>query len=246
MVATGAPAARYSPTDARRSLTAPSIGESDDGVGELLARQLELGAPLERARPDGCAPPRARPGNGPPPPASAAIGRVELGAGDQLLLRERSTLLSRVSRASSSIGAGLTDDGGLLGVHPVVGARRREPEPGARLLQRGHGLIDAKLEVALDRGAPTTCPLLNALPRSTVVSATRPATFVPSTTCSSAARVPVAETVRATVRSAAGVTLTSRGAGPAGLFFCSSAPTAPWPWQPLNRTDRLKAKAVRT
>ena len=47
MVATGAPAARYSPTEARRSLTAPSMGDSDDGVGQLLARQLELGSPLE-------------------------------------------------------------------------------------------------------------------------------------------------------------------------------------------------------
>ena len=32
----------------------------------------------------------------------------------------------------------------MLDVHAVVGALGREPEPGARLLQRGHGLIDAE------------------------------------------------------------------------------------------------------
>jgi hypothetical protein len=32
----------------------------------------------------------------------------------------------------------------LLDVHAVVGALGRQPEPGARLLQRGHGLIDAE------------------------------------------------------------------------------------------------------
>ena len=48
MVATGAPAARYSPTEARRSLTAPSIGEATTVSDELLARQLELGSALEQ------------------------------------------------------------------------------------------------------------------------------------------------------------------------------------------------------
>ena len=48
MVTTGAPAARYSPTDGRRSPTAPSIGEAIDGVRELLARQLQLGAALQQ------------------------------------------------------------------------------------------------------------------------------------------------------------------------------------------------------
>src|SRR6266850_5063981 len=93
---------------------------------------------------------------------------------------------------------------------------------------------------------PMTWPFFTRVPRSTVISARRPATLVPSTTWSSAARVPVAVTVRATVRSAAGVTLTSRGGGPAGLGFCSSAPTEPCPWQPHSRRVRPRAKVVRT
>src|SRR2546429_520744 len=91
-----------------------------------------------------------------------------------------------------------------------------------------------------------TWPFFTRVPRSTVISARRPATFVPSTTWSSAARVPVADTVRATVRSAAGITFTSRGGGLAGLLFCSSAPTEPCPWQPLSRRVKPRASAVRT
>src|SRR5256886_5862723 len=90
-----------------------------------------------------------------------------------------------------------------------------------------------------------TWPFFTRVPRSTVISARRPATFVPSTTWSSAARVPVADTVRATVRSAAGITFTSRGGGLAGLLFCSSAPTEPCPWQPLSRRIRPRARADR-
>ena len=67
-VATGAPAARYSPTEAWRALTAPSIGRPQRGVRELLPGQLELGAPLRRGSPGDCALPRSRPGSGPPRP----------------------------------------------------------------------------------------------------------------------------------------------------------------------------------
>src|SRR5688572_27361442 len=53
---------------------------------------------------------------------------------------------------------------------------------------------------------------------STAISASRPETLVPTTTWSSAARVPVATTVRATRSSAAANTRTGRGGGAAGAL----------------------------
>ncbi len=43
---------------------------------------------------------------------------------------------------------GLADDRGLLGIDPIIGAVGREPEPGARLLKRGHRLVEPMLIVA--------------------------------------------------------------------------------------------------
>jgi hypothetical protein len=53
-----------------------------------------------------------------------------------------------------------------------------------------------------------TSPGLTRLPRSTLISASRPATFMPSTICSSAARVPAATTTAAARSSPAGTTRT--------------------------------------
>ena len=53
MVATGAPAARNSPTEAAPLAHRAVDRRGDDGVGELLARQLELGPALEQHAPAG-------------------------------------------------------------------------------------------------------------------------------------------------------------------------------------------------
>ena len=114
----------------------------DDGVHELLARQLELGSALEQHGLSIAhlldrvlvAPLRHR---------QPRDGGVELGLGDQSLLLEALRAFAR-ELGLVEHGARLLDEGGLLDVHAVVGALGRQPEPGARLLQRGHGLIDAE------------------------------------------------------------------------------------------------------
>ncbi len=67
----------------------------------------------------------------------------------------------------------------------------------------------------------TTSPCLTRVPRSTVISASRPATFIPSTTCSSAASVPEATTTPAARSSIAGTTRTGV------LFAAGAAPAVP-------------------
>src|SRR5262249_53088078 len=79
----------------------------------------------------------------------------------------------------------------------------------------------------------TGSPLLTTLPRSTETSASRPTIFVPSTICSSAARVPLAVTVRATLVSAAGTRRTVRAeAVAAASDFFVDAVAGSSCWQP--------------
>jgi len=180
----------------------------DHGVRALLPRQLQLGAPLkEHGLPIanlldavliagfGHAQRRHR--------------RVDLRLRDQLPLPELLRPLACQPRLVKH-RARLAHEGGVLGIHAVVRALPRESEPGARLLQRRHRLVHAELSVGGVERA-TVWSRRTRLPRSTSSSPIRPATLVPSTTCSSAARVPVALTLRSTTSSAAGTTRTCRG-----------------------------------
>ena len=121
---------------------------------------------------------------------------------------------SRVSRASSSTAAAWRTTAVCSGSTASSVARRRQAEPGARLLQRGLGLLDPELEVG--RVEPRE-RLALADPRAQVdVDGLHAAgNFGLRVTCSSAARVPVTATVRGRARSAAGTTLTSRAGEPA-------------------------------
>src|SRR5439155_2549792 len=74
--------------------------------------------------------------------------RVELSAGDKLLLREADAAVAGETRVVHH-RAGLADDRGLLVIDLLVAAGRRKPEPRARLLQRRLGLVHPELEVAL-------------------------------------------------------------------------------------------------
>src|SRR5215831_20249578 len=119
----------------------------DHGVGELLPSQIELGAAL---RDDGLAVADfldrvlvAAFGH-----QQGRLGRVELGASDQLLLREPDAPIAGEPRVVHHRPR-LTDDRRLLGIDLLIGTRRREPESYAGLLQRGLGLLDPQLEVAL-------------------------------------------------------------------------------------------------
>ena len=186
----------------------------DRGVGELLAHERDLRAALEQhalavldlldrvlVAPLGDLERRDR--------------GVQLGPRHELLVPEpRQPVAVELGLVEQRLG--LADDGGLRRVHPVVGPVRREPEPDARLLERGDRLVETELVVlGVDAGDPLA--LRTGLPRSTEISASRPTTLVPSTICSSAASVPVATIVRATAISVAGTTRTAgRGAGPAG------------------------------
>ena len=153
-VTTGAPAARYSPADARRSLTAPSIGERP------RRGRRAAGAPSSSSErrwsstawPD-CAPPRARPGTGPRPPRGRPPRLSSCARGDEPLLPEPLRALAGQLRLVEH-GARLPDEGGLLDIHAVVGSVGRQPEPSARLLERGHRLVDAELGSPPDRAAP--------------------------------------------------------------------------------------------
>src|SRR5262249_59428323 len=73
---------------------------------------------------------------------------VELRASDQLHLHEPDAALAIEPRLVEH-RAGLADDRGLLRIDALVGPCGREPEPDTRLLQRGFGLVDPDLEVAL-------------------------------------------------------------------------------------------------
>src|SRR5256885_396475 len=71
-----------------------------------------------------------------------------VGARDQILLQELDAPVAVEARVVQH-RAGLAHDGGLLGIDTLVGARRRQPQADARLLERGLGLVHAVLEVAL-------------------------------------------------------------------------------------------------
>ena len=114
-------------------------------VGQGLARQLQLGPPLGQDRLPGadflqrilipCL------GH-----LLGGHGGIELGAGHELLLGQAVHALAVQPRLVQD-GAGLAHERGLLGVHPIVGPPRRQPQANAGLVKRGFGLLQAKLEI---------------------------------------------------------------------------------------------------
>ena len=178
---------------------------------ELLAGQLQLGAALGQ---DGLpvadflqrvlVPPLGH--------LQVRLGGVELGPGDELLLEELDDLRSRVSRASSStarawrtmaVCSGSTCSSLPVGVSP---SRARACCSAASACSRRS--LKSVWSSRADRLAAA-----HPAAQIDVDGSTRPATLALRMTWSSAARVPVAATVRGSARSAAGTTRTSRAGG---------------------------------
>ena len=163
-----------------------------------------------RGWPGGCAPPRARPGSGPRRPGARPRRRRAP--------RARSDACSKSICARSRVQPGLVEHARApgarcavcSGIDALVRRRRRQAQPGARLLEGRLRLLDAQLVVGRDRGARSPGPAAPGCRGRRRSPPARPATFMPSTTCSSAASVPAAMTTRATRSWTAGCARTTR------------------------------------
>ena len=114
-------------------------------VGEGLAGQLQLGSSLGQDRL-----PRANLLQRVLIPCLGHLfgghGGIQLGAGHELLLGQAGHALA-VQPGLVQDGAGLAHERRLLGVHPIIGPPRRQPQANASLVERGLGLLQTKLEV---------------------------------------------------------------------------------------------------
>ena len=180
IVATGVPARRYSPTEALRSLTAPSIGERIT-VSSAAAAPDPARSAAGRSRPGDCALPRSRPDSAPPPPRSAASAESSWACA-MSPAAQSSDAIAREPRASSSMARAWRTIAVCSGstrssvpVAPKARARTRA------CCSAATACSTAELKSVGSR-LPRPGRCLTRVPRSTVISARRPATLVPSTT----------------------------------------------------------------
>ena len=122
-------------------------GGDDQGIGELLAGQLQLGSTLGQHGLS-VADLLERVLVSPLGHLEVRLGGVKLRPGDELLFEKLYTSVAGQTRLVEH-GPGLPHDRRLLGFDDLVLACRRQSQPGPGLLQRRFGLFDPQLEVRL-------------------------------------------------------------------------------------------------